>query len=480
MFISIINIIRLFQIFTLLVRYNILPYTYFLSKKSIRCKTTGQKIKIVLQKLGPVFIKFGQSLSARVDIVGEDIASNLLSLCDKLPSFSYNEAIKIIEDDFCCKIENIFCSLSKEPIAAASIAQVHKATTIDGEIKAVKILRPNIDKIFDKDIKLMFWLASLAHNFKSLQRFQILELVKMFSEMCKLELDLRFEAANAEELKKNIKSGDKFYVPEIDWNRTTRHVLTSQWIDATPIYEIDKIKNHNDVAKNLIFCFCNQVYRDRFFHADMHPGNLMVDENNNIIAIDFGIMGRLDEITCIYMSEILLGFLRRDYKYVADIHYKAGYVSERYDNFVTACCAIGEPIAGKNAQNISIAGLLAQLFKVTSDFNMKVQPQLLLLQKTMVLVEGLCRQLSPNINMWQIVELWMKDCNNYNSSKCIKKLKGSYLYRTIQDIPLLVKKIDRSLDAIINYQNLKQPRKHDASLIYICIIIVLIIKIIIG
>ncbi|KJV68654.1 2-polyprenylphenol 6-hydroxylase [Candidatus Neoehrlichia lotoris str. RAC413] len=463
-------------------RYNILPYTYFLSKKSIRCKTQGQKIKIVLQKLGPVFIKFGQSLSARVDIVGEDIASNLLFLCDKLPSFSYYEAVSVIENDFCCKVENIFCSLSRSPIAAASIAQVHKAITADGKIKAVKILRPNIDKVFDTDIKLMFWLANLTYNFKSLRRFQILELVKMFSEICKLELDLRFEAANAEELKRNIRSGDNFYVPEIDWSRTTKHVLTSEWIDATSIYEVDKIKNHNDVVKNLIFCFCNQVYRDKFFHADMHPGNLMVDENNNIIAVDFGIMGRLDEMTCMYVSEILLGFLRRDYKYVADIHYKAGYVSERYDNFVTACCAIGEPIAGKNVQSISMAKLLAQLFKVTSDFNMKVQPQLLLLQKTMVLVEGLCRQLSPHVNVWQIVELWMKDCSEYNSNKCIKKLKSSCLYKTVQDIPLLIQKIDRSLDVIISYQDLKynDAKKRNISFVYIFIIIVLIMKIIIG
>ena len=472
------NMVVLFGILSTLVRYNILPYTYFFAKRSIRKKPQGEKITIVLQKLGPIFIKFGQSMSSRADIVGQDVADSLLFLCDKLPAFSYVDVVRIIEEDFKCKIGEVFCEFEQNPIAAASISQVHRARDVDGNVRAVKILRPNIEKIFARDIKLMFWLAKLAQNFKSLRRFQLLDLVQTFHEICKMEIDLRFEAANAEELRCNIQDDAGCYVPEVDWARTTKRVLTLEWIDAVPVYNFYNSEHCETLVKNLIFCFCNQVYRDRFFHADMHPGNLMVDEKGRIIIIDFGIVGRLDKATCMYVTEILVGFLKRDYQYVADVHYRAGYVDAKYSNFVTACRAIGEPIVGKNTKNISISALLTQLFKITGDFNMKLQPQLFLLQKTTVLVEGVCRQLCPDINMWKIAELWMEKYA-IEKNKYIQKLKRSRLCHTVSDIPLFLKKVDKSLDVISNYQQLSNTNI-SRDIIWAILVIGLIIKIIIG
>ncbi|CEI84647.1 2-polyprenylphenol 6-hydroxylase [Ehrlichia minasensis] len=474
------SIISLLNILSILIRYNVLPYTYFFANRSIRRKCRGERITMALQKLGPIFIKFGQSISSRADIIGEEIANNLLCLCDKLPAFPYADVVRIVEEDFKCNIGDVFCEFEQKPIAAASIAQVHKAKDIDGNVRAVKILRPKIEKIFERDIKLMFWLAKLAQHFNKFRRFQLLQLVQAFNEICKMEIDLRFEAANAEELRSNIQDDDGCYVPEVDWTKTTRRVLTLEWVDAVPIYSVYKSKNCEILVRNLIFCFCNQVYRDRFFHADMHPGNLMIDTKGRIVIIDFGIVGRLDKATCMYVTEILVGFLKRDYQYVADIHYRAGYVDAKYSSFITACRAIGEPIVGKNAENISISMLLTQLFKITSDFEMKLQPQLFLLQKTTVLVEGVCRQLCPEINMWKIAELWIEKYS-IEKNKYVQKLKKSYICQTINDIPSFMKKVDKSLDVISNYQELsKAGTGINRDIIWALIVGGLIIKLIIG
>ncbi|AAZ68297.1 2-polyprenylphenol 6-hydroxylase [Ehrlichia canis] len=474
------SIISLLNILSILVRYNVLPYTYFFADRSIRRKSQGERVTMALQRLGPIFIKFGQSMSSRADIIGEEIANHLLCLCDKLPAFPYADVVRIIEEDFKCNISEMFCEFEQKPIAAASIAQVHKAKDIDGNVRAVKVLRPKIEKIFERDIKLMFWLARLAQYFSRFRRFQLLQLVQTFREICRMEIDLRFEAANAEELRSNIQDDDGCYVPEVDWTKTTRRVLTLEWVDAVPIYSVYKSENCETLVRNLIFCFCNQVYRDRFFHADMHPGNLMVDTKGRIVIIDFGIVGRLDKATCMYVTEILVGFLKKDYQYVADIHYRAGYVDAKYSSFITACRAIGEPIVGKNAENISISMLLTQLFKITSDFDMKLQPQLFLLQKTTVLVEGVCRQLCPEINMWKVAELWMEKYS-IEKNKYIQKLKRSYICQTINDIPSFMKKVDKSLDVISNYQELNKANIGiNRDIIWALIVGGLIIKLIIG
>ncbi|QGR02342.1 2-polyprenylphenol 6-hydroxylase [Ehrlichia ruminantium] len=467
-------------ILVVLIRYNILPYTYLFANRSIRCKSKGEKISMALQRLGPIFIKFGQSIASRGDIIGEEVANHLLCLCDKLPAFSYSDVVRIIEEDFKCAISEVFCEFEEIPVAAASISQVHKAKDIDGNVRAVKILRPKIGQIFENNIKLMFWIAKIAQYFEGLRRFQLLELVQTFSEICKMEIDLRFEAANADELRHNMKDDPTCYIPQVDWSRTTKRILTLEWVDAVPIYSFYNLKNNETLVKNLIFCFCNQVYRDRLFHADMHPGNLMVDANGKIVIIDFGIVGRLDKATCMYVTEILVGFIKRDYQYVADVHYRAGYVDAKYSNFITACRAIGEPIVGKDTKDISIAALLSQLFKVTSDFNMKLQPQLFLLQKTTVLVEGVCRQLSLNVNMWEVAELWMEKYT-IDKNKYLKKLRKSCLYQTVHDVTFFMKKVDKSLDLINSYYEANNSRFIiNKDIVWVIIVIVLVIKIIIG
>ncbi|GHM58340.1 MAG: putative protein kinase UbiB [Candidatus Mesenet longicola] len=467
------SIIRFASILIILIRYNLLFCSY--TNRSIRNTIKGNRIKTALQKLGPIFIKFGQSLSARIDILGEDITNSLLSLCDKLPPFSYKKIVQIIESEFNCSIDSLFLDFSEEPVAAASIAQVHKAVTKDGKLVAVKVLRPNIEKTFSRDIKMLMWLASLIQKIsKKSHRFKPMELVKTFSEICRLELDLRFEAANASELKENMCSDEEVYIPKVDWSRTSRHVLTLEWIDATPIYEIHKLNDCKQVAENLITLFCNQVYRDCFFHADMHPGNLMVTENNKIVMVDFGIMGRIDRSTSMYVAEIIKGFVKRDYSHVAKIHFQAGYVSEKYSNFITACRAIGEPIVGREIENISFANLLTQLFKITADFNMDVQLELLLLQKTMILVEGICRRLHPSINVWQVVQLWIEKQENQRN-RCIEKMKESCLVKTIQEVPQLMKKLNRIADNIIEQQNNSHARSSKTYLFLLLIIIAFII-----
>lgn len=466
------NIFRLVHITAVLMRYNILPYLLPPSKKSIN-KIQGHKLKRALEKLGPVFIKFGQSISSRSDILNEDITNNLLLICDRLPSFSYKIAVKTIESEFNCKLSDIFLSFSEAPIAAASISQVHKAITIEGKEVAVKILRPNIEKIFSRDIKMLFWLAEIAE--KQSKRLKPVELVKTFAEICRLELDLRFEAAHSSELKENTKNDRGFYVPAVDWNRTSKKVLTLEWMEATPIYEVEKLNNHKQIATNLIESFCNQVYRDCFFHADMHPGNLMIDNNNNIIALDCGIMGRIDRETCYYVIEILRGFLNRDYDHVAKMHFKAGYVSPQYKNFVTACRAIGEPIIGQPIQKISFADLLAQLLKITGDFDMQVQTQLLLLQKTMILLEGTCRKIYPEINMWKIVETWMKN-QHENKIGYKEKIKSSYPIKTIQGLFNLIEKLNMIADHKL--ENMQVNNKSNGKIYFLLwtIIIILIVK----
>lgn len=469
------NILRLLYITAVLTRYSISPHLLVPSRKSIN-KIRGHKLKCALEKLGPVFIKFGQSISSRTDILNEDITNNLLLICDRLPSFSYKIAVRTIESEFNCKLSDIFASFSEEPIAAASISQVHKAITTEGKEVAVKILRPNIERAFSRDIKMLFWLAEIVERFsEQSKRLKPIELVKTFAEICRLELDLRFEAAHSSELRENTRNDRGFYVPEVDWSRTSKKVLTLEWIEATPIYEVEKLNDHKQIAINLIESFCNQVYRDCFFHADMHPGNLMIDSNNNIIALDCGIMGRIDRETCYYVIEILKGFLNRDYDYVAKVHFRAGYVSPQHKNFIAACRAIGEPIIGQPIQKISFADLLAQLFKITGDFNMKVQTQLLLLQKTMILLEGTCRKIYPEINMWKVVKTWTKN-QHKNKISYREKIKSSYPVKAIQEIFGLVEKLNLMADQRLESIKIKNRSNGRIYLLLWSIVVALIIK----
>jgi ubiquinone biosynthesis protein len=381
-------------------------------------KRPGERLASALQRLGPAFIKLGQALSTRSDLIGEELANDLSGLRDNLPPFPTSIARATIREEFGAPIESLFSQFDDVPVAAASIAQVHQAVTIDGKKVAVKILRPGIEEAFERDLDLFFWLADIMEQrMQGWRRLKPRQIVKTFKESVFFELDLRFEAAAANELAENLKQHEPgFRVPDIDWSLTSKRVLTAEWVEGIPLHDVKAIKRSGfdtDVilgkAARSLFA---QVFVDGFFHADLHPGNLFVDKNGDIVAVDFGIMGRLDWNSRMYMAEILRGFLNGDYKHVAEMHFKAGYVpsDKSLEAFSQACMAVARPITGKPLNEISVARLLGQMFKIAGEFEMETQPQLLLLQKTMMVTEGVGRMLNPQLNMWELarpmIEQW--------------------------------------------------------------------------
>lgn len=379
----------------------------------------GERLALALQELGPSFIKLGQLLSTRADLLGEQFAADLSGLQDRLPPFPAESARAIIAAEFGRPVEALFSEFENEPVAAASIAQVHFAVTTSGEDVAVKILRPGIAVAFARDLDLFFWLANLAERSQpALRRLKPVEVVRMLAETVRTEMDLRLEAAAASELGENFAGDPDFHVPHVDWRRTSRRVLTLERVAGIRVDDRNAlIAAGHDVEAILAKAaraFFNQVFRDGFFHADLHPGNLFVDRDGAIAVVDFGIMSRLDRNTRYYLADMLIGFLSGDYRRVAEVHFAAGYVPPRHSigAFTQACRSIGEPIMGRPLNEISLARLLAQLFQVTEQFDMETQPQLLLLQKTMVLAEGVGRNLAPELNMWTLaqplIEDWMR------------------------------------------------------------------------
>ena len=317
-------------------------------------------------------------------------------------------------------IHQLFSHFEDRALAAASIAQVHRATTSEGRDVAVEVLRPGVEAAFAVDTELFFWLAGLAERAQpSWRRLRLLEIAATFAETVAREMDLRFEAAAASELRENLAGDEGFLVPDVDWQRTARRVMTLEHIEGIPIDEREALMaaghSVDAVLEKAARAFFNMIFRDGFFHADLHPGNLFVNRDGDIVAVDFGIMGRLDSDTRRYLAEMLLGFLTGDYGRVARVHFEAGYVpaDQSLANFTQACRSIGEPIMGRPLNEISLAHLLAQLFQVTETFAMETQPQLLLLQKTMLLAEGVGRSLNPELNIWSLtrplIEEWVAD-----------------------------------------------------------------------
>lgn len=397
----------------------------------------GKRLIETLSSLGPIYIKFGQTLSTRPDLVGTQIADYLRLLQDKLPPFDskvarrmvtslrgdiyVDEAISASKKKIATQSSTArndaplpFLHFNDTPIAAASISQVHKAQLTTGEYVAVKILRPNIHKKYNRDIRLLYFLAKIASKFSKAKRLKPLKVVDKFHETMKFELDLRLEAAAASELADNMRKDHNVIIPKIYWDLTSENILTTQWLEGTSIYDTPLLKEMGlepaKIAQNFAVMFFNQAYRDGFFHADLHPGNILVDKLGKLILLDFGIMGRLKEKDRLAVAESLFGFLNRDYKLVAKVHLKAGYVpiNTDLDLFTQSCRAVTEPVVGAPTKNISVGKLLAHLFKITEDFGMEVQPDLLLLQKTLIMVEGIGRQLDENVNMWQLAEPWIK------------------------------------------------------------------------
>jgi ubiquinone biosynthesis protein len=383
----------------------------------------GQRLSRALQALGPTFIKAGQALSTRGDLIGDAIARDLTELQDNVPPFASALAKAMLEEQLGIPIAQAFSQFSDEPVAAASIAQVHFATTTDGREVAVKILRPNIERAFQRDIDLMFWIAHIVERrLPHYRRLKPVRVVETFADTIRLELDLRFEAAAAEELRANSADDPDFYVTAVDWERTARRVLVTERIRGISAGDIEGLTaagiDLTATMEKAAKAFFNQVFRDGFFHADMHPGNLFVLPDGRLAPVDFGIMGRIDHENQLLLAEILWAFLRNDYIQVARLHRQAGWIPPHVsvEHFAQACRAVGTPIMGKAMNEISAAKLIGQLIAIAEMFEMEAQPHLLLLQKTMMTAEGVGRGLNPTINMWQLSEPLIRDWAKANLS----------------------------------------------------------------
>ena len=462
------NMWRLSQIAWVLARWDVLflfkvqgfvPQIFFLARMVPRKKglgPPGQRLASALQMLGPSFVKLGQVLSTRRDVVGAEMAHELSELQDHVPGFSSEEARAVIESEFGTSLDSLFRSFSDQPVASASIAQVHFATVESGDPVAVKVQRPGVEDAFERDLEFLYWLAELAERaVPSWKRLRLVEVVDVFAESVAIEIDLRLEASAASELRQNFADDSGFRVPAVDWGRTSRRVLTLEWIDGISIDEwqtlIDAGHNLHNVFDKLVSALFYQVFRDGFFHADLHPGNLMVDADGNVVAIDFGIMGRLDDQTRRYLARILFAFLSGDYESVAEIHYEAGYVPRhmRKAPFVQALRAFGEPILAQPFKEISIAHFLEGLFQTTAAFEMQTQSELLLLQKSLFMAEGLAKRLTPDQNMWIVIrplmERWARE---YLGPEARVRDTLSEMMKASIHLPRLLIRADRALEKL--------------------------------
>ncbi|MEX0753283.1 MAG: 2-polyprenylphenol 6-hydroxylase [Xanthobacteraceae bacterium] len=391
------------------------------------------RLAAALTELGPTYVKLGQFLATRPDVVGMTLARELESLQDKMPPFAQKDAEAAIAAALGKPLNEVFASFGP-PVAAASIAQVHRAevqTEAGKRAVAVKVLRPNIERRFRADLAAFYFAARKAEAWSpEARRLRLIEVVDTLARSVRLEMDLRLEAAALSEMAENTKDDPDFRVPTVDWDRTARDVLTLEWIDATPLSDRAKLEAKGldlpKLGRAVIQTFLRHALRDGFFHADMHPGNLFVDDDGRLVAVDFGIMGRLGPKERRFLAEILYGFITRNYYRTAEVHFEAGYVPRHHsvESFAQAIRAIGEPIHNRAAEDISMAKLLTLLFEVTGLFDMRTRPELLLLQKTMVVVEGVGRSLDPKLDMWKTAEPVVREWVERNLGP-IGKIEGA-------------------------------------------------------
>ena len=460
--------------FAVKILFKIIGFSLKNEKQYNQTENENQRFSNSLQSMGTTFIKLGQFLATRPDIIGDELSKQLETLQDKLPPFSLSEAREMIKKDLGNEMFDSIINLS-EPIAAASIAQVHRAQINEsGVIKdvAIKILRPNIKKIFNEEIDALILLAFLIESFiKKTKRLKLVEVFYLLKEITNLEMDLRFEAAAANEYAENTKNDSGFSVPKIYWNFTSENVMTLDWIDGISIRENEKLISKNidtkKIASDLIQHFLRHAIRDGFFHADMHQGNIFVDNSGQIVPIDFGIMGRLDKLSQRFLAEILFGFIKRDYKKVAEVHLAAGLVPKEVpvNDLAQALRSIGEPIFGQSVKDISGGKLLKQLFDVTEKFNMQTQPQLLMLQKTMVVVEGVARKLNPETNIWKtskpVLEKWLTETKDPISS-INETLKDSVeAIKKLPNLPEIMDKANQALTFLASGQIPQNTNSYD-------------------
>ncbi|HET6537647.1 MAG TPA: 2-polyprenylphenol 6-hydroxylase [Sphingopyxis sp.] len=403
--------------------------------------------------IGPAAVKLGQTLATRPDLVGEEAVKNLLTLQDQLPPVSFESIRHEIESSFERSLDDLFSEFDPVPVGSASIAQVHRAVTQDGRQVAVKVRRPGVDKQFARDIETYEWAAAhLEALGGEATRLRPREVIANFRRWTLRELDLRREAASASELQEAMASVPSFEVPHIDWDRTNSRVMTLDWVDGIKISHRDALVDAgHDMARlseNLIHAFLRQAIAIGYFHADMHQGNLFVKADGTIAAIDFGIMGRLNRQARYWLAEILYGLTTGNYRRVAEIHFEAQYVPDYHnlEEFATALRAVGEPMRGKPVSELSVGQMLDGLFAITRDFDMQTQPHLLLLQKTMVMVEGVATNLNPHLNMWDaaapFVRSWIRDELGPEAALAdgIRKQAD-----TLKLIPDLIRRLDEQL-----------------------------------
>ncbi|MEZ5789172.1 MAG: 2-polyprenylphenol 6-hydroxylase [Xanthobacteraceae bacterium] len=414
------------------------------------------RLSTALTALGPSYVKLGQFLATRPDVVGAALASDLESLQDKMAPFPQAEAEAVVEKALGVPLKSVFARFGP-PVAAASIAQVHQAEieTPEGRQRvAVKVLRPGVEDGLRVDIDAFRFVARQAERFSAeARRLRMTEVIATLDRSVAIELDMRLEAAAASEMAENTKDDPEFRVPAINWDRTAREVLTLEWVDGTKLSDraalVARGLDLPRLGRVVIQNFLRHAMRDGFFHADMHPGNLFVDREGRLVAVDFGIMGRLGVKERRFLAEILYGFIRRDYHRTAEVHFEAGYVPEHHsvDAFAQAIRAIGEPIHNRRAEEISMAKLLTLLFEVTALFDMRTRPELLLLQKTMVVAEGVGRMLDPQLNIWTTSEPVIREWLTHNLGPAgllqDARLGASELGRFLGTVPTLLSRAAR-------------------------------------
>ena len=412
--------------------YYIFPSNWFVDKK----KPLGVRLREAIEELGPVFIKFGQAISTRIDLLPGDIASELVKLQDAVPPFSSAKAKEILVETYGQEFDVIFSEFTEEPLAAASIAQVHAAKLKDGRDVVVKILRPGVDEQVARDVEVLKDIANLAKKYwKEGHRLKPVEIVEEYEKTIFDELDLKREAANGAQLRRNHENMPLLYVPEIYFDYTHKNVLVMERVYGTPIGQVEEIKKQNVNMKRLsetgVEIFFTQVFKHNFFHADMHPGNIFVDttkpDQPGYIAIDFGIVGSLTDSDQNYLAQNFMAFFNRDYKRVAELHIESGWVPEdtKAHEFESAIRTVCEPIFDKPLKDISFGNFLLSLFNTARRFEMEVQPQLVLLQKTIFNIEGLGRQLYPDLDLWQTAKPFLEDwmAKKYGPMAAVEKIR---------------------------------------------------------
>ncbi|HSD95927.1 MAG TPA: ubiquinone biosynthesis regulatory protein kinase UbiB [Sulfuricaulis sp.] len=435
--------IHLFRPYRLLLR--LAPWRLFARRGLPR----GVRLREALEELGPVFVKFGQMLSTRPDLLPEDIAEELARLQDSVPPFSGDESVRLIEQALGGNLDRFFSEFSREPIASASVAQVHIARLHDGTEVAVKVLRPGIESIIERDLELLYMLARLAVRYvPDTRRFRPVEVVDEYNKTIHDELDLRVESANASRLRANFQDSNLLYVPKVYWDLTRRTVMVLERIHGIPVGNVEGLKaagvDMRRLAHNGVEIFFTQAFRDGFFHADMHPGNIFVSPEGQYRAVDFGIMGTLGEKDKRYLAENFLAFFNRDYHAVADAHLRAGWVpaGTRIEEFEAAIRTVCEPVFARPIKDISFGRFLLHLFQTARRFNMEVQPQLVLLQKTLFNIEGLGRRLYPDLDLWDTakpyLERWMSE--HMGPRAFIRTLRNEFpkWWAMLPEIPALV------------------------------------------